>query len=80
MTCPLLRRFNYIREDALKTAGSRRGFTLTELVVALGILVLLMAMILPSLGPMRRQARRCAGGQHAALTGPLCRACHARDG
>ena len=57
----------------MKTAGSRRGFTLTELVVALGILVLLMAMIMPSLGPMRRQARRRAAAASVAGTLRLAR-------
>ncbi len=42
------------------TRGSR-GFSLTEMVVVLAILMLLMAIIIPTIGPMRRQGRMKAG-------------------
>lgn len=36
---------------------TRRGFTLVELMVVLGVIILLLAMILPTIGPMQRRGR-----------------------
>jgi prepilin-type N-terminal cleavage/methylation domain-containing protein len=50
-----------------KSAG---GFTVTELLAVLAILALLLAMVLPVIGPMRRHGRlqQGAAGVSAALT------------
>lgn len=37
--------------------ASRRGFSLTELMVVLAVILLLAALIFPAIGPARRQAR-----------------------
>jgi prepilin-type N-terminal cleavage/methylation domain-containing protein len=43
-----------------------RGFSLIEMVVVLGILILLAAMIVPTIGPMRRQGRMRVGAATVA--------------
>ena len=52
---------------------SRRGFSLVEVVVVLGILLVLAAIILPTLGPMRRQGRMRVGAAAVAETLRLAR-------
>jgi prepilin-type N-terminal cleavage/methylation domain-containing protein len=48
-------------------AGQRRGLTLIEVLVVIGLIGLLMALLLPSLAAARQQARRvgCASGLRA---------------
>jgi prepilin-type N-terminal cleavage/methylation domain-containing protein len=43
-----------------------KGFSLTEMVVVVAILILLAAAILPVIGPMRRQSRLKAGAAEVA--------------
>jgi type II secretory pathway pseudopilin PulG len=43
-----------------------RGFSLIEMVVVLGILIMLAAMIVPTIGPMRRQGRMRVGAATVA--------------
>lgn len=50
-----------------------RGFSLTEMVVVLAILMLLMAIIIPTIGPMRRQGRMKAASASVAGTLRLAR-------
>ena len=49
--------------------GGSRGFSLTEMAVVLAILILLMAIIIPTIGPMRRQGRMKAAS--ASVAGAL---------
>lgn len=69
MTPPPLRRFISSQGGRSVLSRSSRGFSLTEMVVVLAILMLLMAIIIPIIGPMRRQGRMKAGC--AAVAGAL---------
>ena len=46
--------------------GSRRGFSLTELAVVLGVLILAAAIIFPSIGALKRQGRLRVGAATVA--------------
>jgi prepilin-type N-terminal cleavage/methylation domain-containing protein len=52
-------------------SGSRRGFTLIEVLVVVAIIALLVAILLPSLARARKQARRavCASNLHQVAIG-----------
>ena len=56
----------FSRRDRVKTAPSRRGFTLVELLVVIAIILLLVTLLLPSLTLAREAARRavCAANLH----------------
>lgn len=50
-----------------------RGFTITELLVVLGVLLLAAAALLPSIGPLRRKGRMRLGAARLAGTLRLAR-------
>jgi Tfp pilus assembly protein FimT len=52
---------------------SSRGYSLMELVVVLGIIIVLAAMIVPTVGPMRRQGRMRVGAATVAESLRLAR-------
>src|SRR4051812_28612799 len=55
-----------VGNDGLRTSGRRRAFSLVELLVVIGIIVVLVAILLPSIGRAREQSRRagCAANLH----------------
>ena len=54
----------------------RHAFTLMELLVVIGILLLLMGMLFPALNMVRNQARKTVTLQHVILLGNACEAYH----
>ncbi|ETY73809.1 competence type IV pilus major pilin ComGC [Lactiplantibacillus fabifermentans] len=47
---------NYVKRMLLKTTAPRKGFTLLEMVVVLGIIALLMLIVIPNLNASRQRA------------------------
>lgn len=48
---------NYVKRMLLKTTAPRKGFTLLEMVVVLGIIALLMLIVIPNLNSSRQRAK-----------------------
>ena len=48
---------NYVKRMLLKTTAPRKGFTLLEMVVVLGIIALLMLIVIPNLNEQSKRAK-----------------------